>query len=148
MKRLTLLSVLLLAVAAAPAAKLQVSDPWVRESNPARNITSGFMTLTNPTGNAMTIVAVASPAAKIVEMHEMKTIEGMMSMRRTEKIVIPPRGTVKLEPGGMHLMLIDLVRPVKDGEEVTFVLTLEGGTKVAVKAAVKNPDAAGHAHAH
>lgn len=146
MKRIALLLSSLLLLAAAPS-KLQVTDVWVRESNPARNITSGFFTLSNPTGNAITVIAVESPAAKIVEMHEMKTIDGMMSMRRTEKIVVPPRGAVKLEPGGMHLMLIDLVRPVKAGEEIPFTLTIDGGTKLTVKGAVKNPDAAaGHAH--
>ena len=134
-----LVSTLLLLAAGAP--DLQVAGPWVRESNPATRITAVYLTLTNPTPHAITVVGASSPAAKVVEMHEMTTVDGVMTMRQTSKIVIPARGTVKLQPGGMHLMLIDLVEPLRAGASVDLTLKLEDGSPVVVHAPVKNPDA-------
>ncbi len=141
MKRTALILASLSLVAAAAAPKLQVSEPWVRESNPARSVSSAYMILINPTARAITITGVASPAAKVVEMHEMKTVDGTMSMRRVDEIVVPPRSSIKLEPGGMHLMMIDLLRPLPAGETCALTLTIKDGGTVTVEAPVKNPDA-------
>lgn len=145
MKRIFLAVTCLLALGATPA-KLQVTDAWIRESNPARNITSAFLTLSNPTGKAIVVTGVTSPAAKIVEMHEMKTVDGVMSMRRVETIIVPPRGSVRLEPGGTHLMLIDLVTQARAGTALPLTLKLNDGKEIAVSALVKNPDEPQHAH--
>lgn len=144
MKRIPIALLALLFVAAAPA-KLEVSDAWIRESNPARNITSAFVTLRNPTGKAIVVVGVSAPVAKVVEMHEMKTIDGVMSMRRVDTIVVPARSSIKLEPGGMHLMLIDLVSRAKAGTVLPITFRINDGSSITVNAPVKNPD---QQHAH
>lgn len=136
MKRaLVLLSSLLIVAAATPS--LQVSGAWVRESNPASRITAAYLTLHNPSSKPMTVAGVTSTAAGTVEMHEMKTVDGVMSMQQVSKIVVPAKGSVTLAPNGMHLMLIDLVAPLRGGESVELVLKMDDGSPVVVHAPVK-----------
>lgn len=136
MKRTLILLSSLLILAAAPPS-LQVGGAWVRESNPASRITAAYLTLTNPSARPMAVVGITSPAAKVVEMHEMKTVDGVMSMQQVAKIVVPAKGTVRLEPNGMHLMLIDLEAPLRSGGTVELVLKLDDGSPVVVHAPVK-----------
>lgn len=136
MKRAFVLLSSLLVVAAAPPS-LQVSGAWVRESNPASRITAAYLTLHNPSSKPMTVAGVTSTAAGTVEMHEMKTVDGVMSMQQVSKIVVPAKGSVTLAPNGMHLMLIDLVAPLRGGQSVELVLKMDDGSPVVVHAPVK-----------
>jgi len=113
---------LLLALAAAPAlADVAVADAWVRGTVSGQKATGAFMQLTSPAETAL--VAAASPAAKIVEIHEMKMDGGMMRMRAVDRIPLPAGKAVTLAPGGYHVMLMDLARPLKEGDSVTVTLT-------------------------
>ena len=138
---------LFLALAGVPAAALAqvaVADPWVRGTVEGQRATGAFMKLTAPAD--MALVAAASPVAKIVEIHEMKMEGGMMKMKANDKLALPAGKAVDLKPGGYHVMLMDLVKPLKDGETVPLQLTFEdqAGKKqtVDVKAVVR-PLAAG-----
>ena len=133
-------------LAAAPtvAAQVTVTDPWVRGTVTGQKATGAFMQLKSPADAAL--VAVSSPVAKIVEIHEMKMEGGMMKMNAVDKLALPAGKAVDLKPGGYHVMLMDLVKPLKDGDFVPLQLTFEdkAGKKqtVDVKALVK-PLAAG-----
>ena len=109
--------------------------------------TGAFMQLKSPADTSL--VAVASPVAKIVEVHEMKMEGGMMKMRAVDKLALPAGKTVELKPGGYHVMLMDLAQPLKEGDTVPLTLTFEdkAGKKQTqdVKAQVKALTAAGTA---
>ena len=98
--------------AAPPRPRLRVSDAWMRTPNPAVDVAGAFLTIENNTGAPVALVAVSSRGAKVVEMHEMKTVDGMMTMQKVERIAVPAHGTTKLAPGGLHLMLIELAQPL------------------------------------
>jgi copper(I)-binding protein len=121
------------------AAEVSVTDAWVRGTVPGQMTTGAFMQLRSPVDTAL--VAVTSPAAKIVEVHEMKMDGGMMKMRAVDKVAIPAGKPVELKPGGYHVMLVDLVAPLKDGDTVPLRLTFQDKTgakqTVDVKAVVK-----------
>jgi len=113
---------LLAALAAAPAwADVTVADPWVRGTVPGQRATGAFMKLTSPTDSAL--VGASSPAAKTVEVHEMKMDGGMMKMRAVPEVPLPAGKPVALSPGGYHVMLMDLAQPLKEGDSVTVTLT-------------------------
>lgn len=122
---------------ARPSAPLEVKDPWVRASLNPRN-TAAYMTLANPTDREAVVVSASSPAARVVEMHEMAMDGGTMRMRRVERITVPARGTTSLAPGGLHLMLIDLPRPLAAGEQVPIVLRLADGRELEIRAPVRS----------
>ena len=121
-------------------AQVAVTDAWVRGTVTGQKATGAFMQLKSPADSSL--VAVSSPAAKIVEVHEMKMAGGMMKMNAVDKLALPAGKTVEMKAGGYHVMLMDLVAPLKGGETVPLQLTFEdkAGKKstVEVKAAVKS----------
>lgn len=128
----------LLLMAALPAlAQVTVGEPWVRATVAAQKATGAFMTLTS-TQNVK-LVGVSSPAAGIVEVHEMKMDNDMMRMRQIESLDLPAGKPVKLAPGGYHLMLMNLKQPLKDGDKVALTLEIEDAKKVRSKVVVDAP---------
>ncbi len=112
------------AACAAPAlAQVTVKDAWVRGTAPQQRATGAFMQLTSATDAK--VVAAQSPAAAIVEIHEMRMDGGVMRMRAVSALELPANRTVELKPGGYHVMLIDLKQPLKEGDTVALTLTVE-----------------------
>jgi copper(I)-binding protein len=102
---------------------LQVSDAWVRASAPGQQVGAAYMTLQSK--QALTVTKVESSAAGSVEIHKMTMKDGIMRMRMREKLELETGKPFALEPGGFHLMLFDLKKPLKAGESVPFVLHLQ-----------------------
>ena len=119
MRNIILLSILSISLTA--HAEVKVDQPWVRGTVAAQKATGAFMTLVSD--KPISLVGVSSPAAKIVEIHEMKMDKDMMSMKAVEKIDIVPGKPTELKPGGYHVMLINLAKPLSKGD--TVPLTLE-----------------------
>lgn len=131
-----LLSLLLLA--ALPAlAQVTVGEPWVRATVAAQKATGAFMTLTS--AQAVKLVGASSPAAGVVEVHEMKMDGDTMRMRHLPALDLPAGQTVKLAPGGYHLMLLDLKQRLKEGDKVPLTLEIEDAHKVRSKVVVDAP---------
>lgn len=108
-------------------AQVTVKDPWVRATVPGQRATGAFMTLTATTPHAL--VDVRSPAAGIVELHEMKMEEGVMRMRAIPSLALPAGQGVALSPGGYHVMLIDIKRELNPGQTVPITLVIEGADR-------------------
>lgn len=135
------------ALGAAPP--LEVKNAWVRAPVAGMKVAGAYMELTSP--EAATLVAAASPLAERVEMHRTTLEDGVMKMRPLPAIELPAGKTVSLAPGGLHLMLIGLARPLKPGEKVPLALTLEraGAGRTVVRVEVEVRTATGsHTHRH
>lgn len=135
-----LIALLALALPLAAAAQTTVADAWVRGTVAQQKATGLFAKITSAQGGRL--VAAASPAAGVVEIHEMSMDGTMMRMRALPNGLDLPAGkTIELKPGGYHVMLMDLKQPLKDGEAVAITFTIEGkdGRRetVEVKAPVK-----------
>ncbi|WP_194788489.1 copper chaperone PCu(A)C [Pseudomonas sp. UFMG81] len=149
----TLAAVALLGLALPAFAQTVVSDAWVRASVPHQQSTGAFMTLTASSDSKL--VGVASPVAKTVQVHEMTMNGDVMGMREVKAVELPAGKPVKLDPNGLHVMLMGLNQQVKEGEQVPLTLTLEDakGAKevLQVQAQVRalNAEAGGgHDHMH
>jgi copper(I)-binding protein len=120
-------------------AQTTVKEPWVRGTVAQQKATGAFMQITSATGGK--VVSASSPAAGVVEIHEMKMDGSTMQMRAVSALDLPAGKTVELKPGGYHVMLMDLKAPLKEGESVDVLLVVEGkdGKKetITVKAPVK-----------
>jgi copper(I)-binding protein len=120
-----LLFALIAAIAFVPAhAQLSVTGPWVRATVPQQQSTGAFMQLT--AARALRLVQVSSPAAGSVEIHQMEMKDQMMRMHPVDGLDLPAGQPVDLAAGGYHIMLLDLKQPLKEGDKVTLVLTLQG----------------------
>ena len=126
------------AAATSPAAGLTVSGAWARATaDPARG-SAAYLTIANPTAQADTLTSVASPIAS-VEMHQTMTdASGMTGMSPVQSIAVPAGGTVTLEPGGYHLMLMNLTKPLAAGDTIELDLVFQHAGKVTVQAEVKS----------
>ena len=117
---------LALAWAAHAAADVVVNDAWIRGTVPGQQATGAFMLLQSSGDEAL--VGVASPAAKIAQIHAMATEGGVMKMRAIDSLPLPAGKLVELSPGGYHVMLLDLARPLKEGDSVALTLTFADKT--------------------
>lgn len=104
--------------------QLQVSDPWIRATVPAQKATGAFMQL--KAAKATRLLAASSPAAGRVEIHQMEMQGQTMRMHAVDGIDLPAGQAVNLASGGYHIMLLDLKRQLKEGEQVPMTLTLQG----------------------
>ena len=116
---------------AAHAGELTVGEAFSRAS-PGSGPGVAYLTI-HGGDTADRLLSVASPRAPKVEMHSMTMQGEVMRMREIEAIDVPAGGTVKLSPGGLHLMLTGLASPLKAGESVPLALTFEkAGVKTIV----------------
>lgn len=122
----TLAPLALAALLAAPLAHAQttVTDPWVRGTVAQQKATGMFAKISSAQGGRL--VAASSLAAGVVEIHEMSMDGNVMRMRAVDALDLPAGKTVALEPGGYHVMLIDLVQPLAAGQTVPVTLVVEG----------------------
>jgi len=123
-----------------------VSNPFARATPPGAKVAGAFMTIKNVGPDADRLVSVSSPAAGLVEIHEMAMEGGMMKMRALKGIDLKPGATVELQPGGYHVMLEDLKQPLKQGEQIPVKLTFEKAGVVEVMVHVEAMGAAAHTH--
>ncbi|QQQ01582.1 copper chaperone PCu(A)C [Lysobacter enzymogenes] len=109
--------------ASASGAQVAIDAPWVRATVPRQPATGAFMRLT--AARDLRLVGARSPAAEHVEVHEMAMQGQMMRMRQVASLDLPKGRAVALAPGGYHLMLIGLQRPLRAGEKVALTLLFE-----------------------
>jgi len=121
---------LTLAVGAASAAAAPpiVTDAWIRATPPGAVTAAAYLTIASA-GAAVRLVGAATPVAGTVEIHTTVAEAGAQHMMRVAELALPAGGSVRLEPGGQHLMLIDLKTPMVPGTKVALSLRFaEAGT--------------------
>ncbi len=139
----------LLLLAALPAwAQVTVEQPWSRATPPGAKIGVGFLRLKNAGAAAERVVGASTPAAARVEMHVTTRDGDVMKMRQVESFDIPAGGSFELKPGGAHLMLTGLRRPLAKGDRVPLTLKLQsGGTlEIELNVAALGARSPGHRH--
>lgn len=157
MKRVVFAALLtgLLGVNATAWAEVKAEEPWMRATVGSQTAAGAFMRL-HATEKAR-LVEARSPAAKIVEIHEMKMEDNIMKMRALPDFTLKAGETAELKPGGLHVMLTELAQPLKEGDKVPVTLVFETADKkrqalditIPVKALTSKAGHAGHAeHAH
>ena len=115
-----------------------ISDAWVRPAMGPDRPAAGYMVITNTSSQADALLSVSTPGASSVEIHETATdASGMMGMHPIPRLEVPAGGTVKLEPGGYHLMIMGLTRPLEVGQKVELELVFERAGTVVVEADVR-----------
>ena len=121
-------------------AQVTVSQAWVRATVPGQKVAAAYMEIRS-SENA-TLVSAASPAAKTAEVHQMSMDGGVMKMRETPRLELPAGKTIALKPGGYHVMLTDISKPLKVGDSVPITLTVETADKhrstIEIKAEVRD----------
>jgi len=145
-RRILLATALLLPLAARAQDTITVEAPWTRAAGQGGQ-GAGFVTIRNA-GAADRLLSASTPAAGRTELHTMLRDGDIMRMRQVEAIAVPANGAVTLAPGGLHIMLIGLTRPLAVGESVPLTLVFERAGTVTLNLAVQPAGARAPAHAH
>ena len=128
------------------AGDLVISQAWSRATPGGAKVGGGFLTIENKGTAPDRLIGGTSDVASKVEVHEMSMKNGVMTMRPLENgLTIDPGKTVKLAPGGYHLMLMDLKNPLKQGDKLAIGLEFEKAGKVQVSFDVQAVGAPGPA---
>ena len=120
------------------AGDLVISQAWSRATPGGAKIAGGYLTIENKGSTADRLVGGSAEIAGKLEVHEMAMNNGVMTMRPLDKgLVIEPGKTVKLAPGGYHLMIMDLKGPLKQGDKVPLTLEFEKAGKATLSLEVQ-----------
>ena len=113
----------LLGLAFQVSAQTQIEGAWVRATVPGQQATGAFMTITASSDSKL--LSAQSPVAKIVQVHQSTIKNDVMRMQPVEFVALPAGKAVILDPHSYHIMLIDLMKQVKEGDQVLVNLTVE-----------------------
>jgi hypothetical protein len=124
--------------AAGVADQITVTDPYVRAVPPVVRNSAAFMQINNSSAEEQFLVSASTPVAATVELHMHTMDDGVMRMRQIAHVHLPPNGTATLQPGGLHIMLLDLKGPLDLGDQVPITLTFEDGSSKEISAEVRS----------
>lgn len=128
-----------LLIASSAVAGVTAKDAWVRGMVKGQTATGAFMTLTST--EPAKLVGVKTLAAPMAEVHASSMEKGVMHMHSVESVELPAGKPVELKPGGHHVMLMNVARPLAAGDTVPLTLVIEDAkgkrTEVAVQAQVR-----------
>jgi len=129
--------------------QVEISDPWIRATAPGQKTAAGYMTVRNTSAQPERLVGGSSEAAAKVGTHVSTKDGEIIRMREVKGYEIPAKGTFELKPNGAHLMLVDLKKPLKEGEKVPVLLKFDKSGEVKVDFEVRPlaASASGH-HQH
>ena len=144
---------------------IEISGAWARTSPMIAGAGAAYMVIKNTGSEADMLIGASSPAAKTAEVHETYLVEespaasmdggmgaaspaasmdggmgsgSMMGMRQIDSLEIPAGGSVELKPGSYHVMLLELVAPLKAGDKIEITLSFEKSGDITVTADVKD----------
>lgn len=142
---ITFLLVLILALAScAPQSsgpQIKIEDAWARPSAGEGASGAIYFRIVNAGKETDTLLGAETPSAQAAEVHEsMMDDNGVMSMKPRENISIPGGEEVEFKPGGLHIMLIDLEKPLAVGDKVPLTLRFEQTGEIVLNVEVKEPE--------
>lgn len=135
----------------AASAALSFKKIVIPEAPPVASVMVAYMNISNNTQKSQVIKSISSPQFKRVEVHKMTMDNGMMNMEQIKNLSIKPGATVVLETGGLHVMLIKPVIPLKDGDNVELTFKLASGEVTIINTSVQKVDLTesdSHQHHH
>jgi copper(I)-binding protein len=118
---------------------IQVKDPWARETPPGVRHGAAYMTLLNEGNVQDRLTGARSDVSNVAELHTHLMEGGVVRMRQIEGVNVPPGTPVVLEPGALHIMLIELKQPLKAGERFPLTLEFERAGDTTVEVEVRKP---------
>lgn len=122
---------------------IDVTDAWSRALPPVSTNGAAYVTLMNSSHNAYKLVGASSPIAQRAELHRHSMEGGVMKMRPVTSVELPPGKKVEFKPGVLHVMLIGLKKPLKQGDRFPLTLRFAHTPPVTVEVVVQATDATG-----
>jgi len=93
-------------------------------------ISAMYLVIENGGSQPVQLIAIETDVARVVELHETQNQNGLFRMRPVESVEVPARGEVVFEPGGLHVMLIDIQEELEAGDTVAVTLVFNTGERL------------------
>ena len=119
------------------ASDIKIEKAWSPEAPPVVKVMAGYMKIYNSSNKDIKIISAKSDSFKRVEIHLSKMKNGMMSMIKQENLNIKAKGHIELKSGGLHMMLMGKLNPIKKGSVIPVTLTFDNGETIDIKLKVK-----------
>lgn len=120
---------------------IQVTQAWSRELPPTAPVGAAFLQIENHSENADRLISANSSIAEVTELHAHIHEGDVMRMVKVDNIDVPAHGNLTLEPGGYHIMLIDLKKPLVAGEQLPLTLQFEQAGQMDITVDILSSDA-------
>lgn len=117
---------------------LDIHHPWARPTT--GNTGAAYFEIANAGKSDDTLIAIESDVARSVELHTTIMDGTVMRMRKLDRLPLPAGKTVKAAPGGLHIMLVGLKAPLKDGDQFPMRLVFEKAGRIEVSVHVQTPE--------
>jgi copper(I)-binding protein len=128
-----------------PAANsIVVEQPWARATPPGAKTGAAYLTVVNNGTAADRLLGATTPLADKVEFHRETEENGVSRMREVPGVEVKPGAKVTFKPGEMHMMMVGLKQPLKEGQNLPLTLQFEKAGNVAVTAAIGKVGAMKH----
>jgi len=129
----------MLILTACSEGQFEIKESWIAEAPPNVTAQAGYLTLANNTSKPMTLISVTSDAFEKIQIHRSvhDKATGLVTMVHEKQADIPAHTTLKFEPGGYHLMLINPKSTLREGDQVTMKLTFADGTEFNITFAIR-----------
>ncbi|MDR5710197.1 MAG: copper chaperone PCu(A)C [Armatimonadota bacterium] len=149
MRTVTLLATLTLTAGLVQAARsaIEVEHPWARPGARGGN-SAVYMEIHNRSPQPDRLMGAEAEVAEVVELHRSRMEGGMHRMEKVESIEIPAGAKVALRPGGFHIMLIRLVRPLRTGDRFSLRLRFQRAGDLVIQVPVRQQGGSGHGDEH
>ncbi|MBL0728489.1 copper chaperone PCu(A)C [Piscinibacter sp. HJYY11] len=121
--------------------KLTIGHPYARSTAPGQPAGGAYLSIRNAGAAGDKLVSASADVSRSVELHEMKMDGDVMRMREVSAVEVPAGKAVELKPGGLHIMLMGLKAPLKQGEKFPLKLKFEKAGEVTVTVNVEGPGA-------
>lgn len=124
---------------------IEIIHPHIHEPFAGAKTAAGYMAISNEGAQAGRLIGIETPAAKSVSLHMTEHGgDGVARMKPVDALEIPPGETIVLEPGGLHVMLMGLTGPLKEGDMMPAVLIFEQAGRVEMDFMIDPADGADH----
>lgn len=126
-------------------ADIATQNAWIRSSTGPNGAL--FLEIENDSPDLDSLIGASTDQERCdhMELHTHKHDNGKMMMRQVSSIEVPSQSKVELKPGGLHIMLMGLKKPLQEGDIVPVSLTFESGKVLKLQAPVK-ANTTGHDH--
>ncbi|MCK4864200.1 MAG: copper chaperone PCu(A)C [Gammaproteobacteria bacterium] len=120
------------------ASAIKIENPWSPEAPPVAKVMAGYMKIYNLSNKDIKIQSAKSSVFKKIEIHLTEMNNGMMRMIKQDNLNIKANAHIELKPGGLHMMLIGKLKPIKSGSIIPLTLSFDNGETVKINLKVKN----------
>ncbi len=121
-----------------PESGIEITDAWARPGR-INGVSAIYMHVLNGSADTDTLISLSSSAAGLVELHETYELDNdMMGMREAENPIFPGRAVVSMQPGGLHIMLMQLNPALNEGDEISLILNFALAGEISVTVPVQS----------